>query len=318
MRTCYSDIRGSCIATANCIILACPHWVTDNADRFWSLCTQSLSTPLLLSSGYRASQRRTLDLDSSGDGTVCVNSSASIVSTNHDAHHQSDRKPLDDDHQVLTSKIVGHVRSALKNVSKYSPSAMDDVTTAIRELCEAKCVELLPSSQSSPTEYSSGNTSGDFLDELLRAYSSHPKVPPGRIVDKTMWKASAASAMTDVFRLAPRPSCSSRSSSKFAALEVASDINNQESNIENIEIALKGITLEDRQNKQNFEFTDLFIRTVCDDLLHLYRAIGTITDPGGTYVCAYVLHTSSVRIFFSSLHSCSSFLFFLMSLFFCR
>ena len=33
IRTCYSDIRGCCIATANSIILASPEWVTEDPER---------------------------------------------------------------------------------------------------------------------------------------------------------------------------------------------------------------------------------------------------------------------------------------------
>ena len=34
IRTCFSDIRGSCIVTVNSIILACPGWVAADTDRY--------------------------------------------------------------------------------------------------------------------------------------------------------------------------------------------------------------------------------------------------------------------------------------------
>jgi hypothetical protein len=132
---------------------------------------------------------------------------------------------------------------------------MDDVITAIRELCEAKCVELLPSINT---------TENDFVSELLNAYESHPKVPTGRVVDKTVWKVSAATGLTEVFRLSPRDSYTTHSSTVHV-----------DSIIETVE--------DDGESDPSvIAFSALFLGIICDDLMLLYQALGTMSDPEGS------------------------------------
>ena len=192
-------------------------------------------------------------------------------------------------HKELSNKIIDHVHTALKNVRKYTPTAMDDVILSIRELCDAKCVELLLFSPHSKSEESSSSISEAecslggkeercsgseslafsfvFLETLLSSYVSHPKTPPGRTVDQIPWKSSVAGVFTDFFKLSLLFSSSSSSSNP-------STLSNIDSNIDANFSRSFGVV----------KFTAEFFEICCADMLLLYKSMGTILDPDGTYV----------------------------------
>jgi hypothetical protein len=115
IRICCSDIRKGCISTTKSIILACPFWVIADTERYWSLCTVSLSTPLLFSAGYQATKhRKTLNNDNK-DSNNQIDSTSAII------------KCSDEDllvHDLLTRRMLKHIISALKNVNKYSSGTL--------------------------------------------------------------------------------------------------------------------------------------------------------------------------------------------------
>ena len=253
--------------------------------RFWSLCTKSLSTPLLLSSGYRSLQK---NLPKKAD----------------DAALQSE---IESD--FLKNKIIGHIYSALKNVMRYSPTAMEDVITAIRDLCDAKCIELLPvlhEDENDDIKDDREKISGvpDFPSILLKAYVSHPKSPPGRIVDQIPWKVSAITALTDIFRLSPShdPSTTTLAvpySEAVIKTESGSGSENGSENGSGGNIPEISRSLNDDKDINNInninnnsknrrylaakDFTIEFIETVSYDMLLLYKAMGTVSDSDRKY-----------------------------------
>ena len=273
--------------------------------RFWSLCTKSLSTPLLLSSGYRSLRS---NLPKNADETA-LQSKIEIVS------------------DYLKNKIIGHIYSALKNVMKYSPTAMEDVITAIRDLCNAKCIELLPILHDDEKENikdDRGKISGipDFPSILLRAYVSHPKSPPGRIVDQIPWKVSAITALTDIFHLSSSHDPSTNNlavSYSEAVIKIDSESGNGSENgnggggnITEISNSLhddKEINKIDviNKNSENMrylaakDFTIEFIETVSYDMQLLYKAMGTVSDSDRKYTKMYFFSCRRVSLFYYSI-----------------
>ena len=191
-------------------------------------------------------------------------------------------------HRELSNKIIDHVHTALKNVRKYTPTAMDDVILSIRELCDAKCVELLLFSPHLKSEEASSSTSEaecsletaeecssgsessafsfSFLETLLSSYVSHPKTPPGRTVDQIPWKSSVAGVFTDFFKLSLLFSSSSSSSNPSNLNQTL----NFDSNFS--------------RSFGSVKFTTDVFEICCADMLLLYKSMGTILDPDGTYV----------------------------------
>ena len=284
--------------------------------RFWSLCTKSLSTPLLLSSGYRSLRS---NLPKNADETA-LQSKIEIVS------------------DYLKNKIIGHIYSALKNVMRYSPTAMEDVITAIRDLCDAKCIELLPvlhEDENDAIKDDRGKISGvpDFPSILLKAYVSHPKSPPGRIVDQIPWKVSAITALTDIFRLSSShdPSTNNLAVSSEAVIKIESESGNGSGsengngsenggggNITEISNSLhddKEINKIDviNKNSENMrylaakDFTIEFIETVSYDMQLLYKAMGTVSDSDRKYIKMYFFSCRLVSLFYHSI-ACYHFL----------
>ena len=144
--------------------------------RYWSLCTSSLSTPLLFSAGYRASLLQT----------------TTSITERHDIQHQ------------LSRRIITHLQNALQNVSRFSRSAADDIITAIRELAEHDCRELLPCNDYASDQCREISPSVGLLPALLLSYSSHPKLKATsrRFNESVSWKVAVTSAIEDIFKLA--------------------------------------------------------------------------------------------------------------------
>ena len=197
LRTCCADVRRACIAVAGAVLRACPFWVTDEPERFWTLTTgpRSLATPLLMGVGYRAILACTKSID------------VVVVSEEKDVISSSER---------LRMRMVIHLANALRDVSKYSLAAADDIITAVRDLCEA--------SQRGPHQLwwqkvsvNEGGVEEDIPLLLLQAYVLRPKLPssvssqngkPGyRAVSSSddaqavQWKASVLSALRDTLKL---------------------------------------------------------------------------------------------------------------------
>ena len=215
------------------------------------MCTLSLSTPLLFSAGYRAS---TL--------------------------HKSDAAA----HERLADRIVSHLQLALKNVNKYSVSAADDVITAIRELCDQQCAELLP--HVTHTSDSDGESLGSdgVLAALLLAYSSHPKSAPGRTVDRAPWKVSVVTVMTDIYRLAHSTYNSSSSTSSGSGSGSSGGSSEAAALVD-----------EDQTAEAAARFTEAFVEISVTDFLSIHRVMGGKPAPSGT-LC-------STLFYFTLLHA---------------
>ena len=189
---------------------------------------------------------------------------------------------------------------------------MEDVITAIKDLCDAKCIELLPvihEDEKDNRGIDGVKTLGieDFPHTLLRSYVSHPKSPPGRIVDQIPWKVSAITALADIFRLSfpccpstnnlPVPyseavmTTESGSGSERNIIESSRSLNSDDDNIKtdntihnssnNIE---SNSILSNKKYLAAKEFTIEFIETVSYDMLLLYKAMGTISDSDCKYM----------------------------------
>ena len=295
--------------------------------RYWNLCTQTLSTPLLLSAGYKSVQNeiRKVNVIVHNDGTK----NNEIISRENDNHDENKIK-----NELLTSRIIGHIYSALKNVVNYTSTAMEDVITTIKDLCDAKCIELLPiflrlkkpKMINESEKQKRGKTHGvsDFPNVLLKAYKSHPRSPLGRIVDQIPWKVSAITALTDVFRLSsfcfPVPLLATSLPASMLTVDSLSE-GSTTSNYCNIGNSSNDNSNDDNNNNNNndnkkndydnynnddddddvddsflaaVEFTKEFLETVCEDMLLLYRAMGTISDPNRKYAYTNTFVRSSI------------------------
>lgn len=219
--------------------------------RYWRLCTLSLSTPLLFCVGYKASSQWT------------VRSTATTAATSPESAVTPD--------WVLTSRISIHLQGALKNISRYSSSAADDIMTAIRELCENSCTEVLFAQHSTTDKYTHiEHRRVDLLSALLQGYSSHPKKPSGRLTNEVPWKVAVTAGLTDMFRLINmKPSHKSLSNT---VTEVDSNGNSAD-----------GVSCRDLgcHNLESRDFNEDFVHLVLEQSLLLYSATGIQTSPTG-------------------------------------
>jgi hypothetical protein len=202
---------------------------------------------------------------------------------------------------------VSHLQLALRNVHKYSVPAADDVITAVRELCDQQCVELLPHHRHGSGSCSAGESMGPegVLTALLLAYASHPKTSPGRVVDKVPWKVSVVTVMNDIFRLGQTAllsiamPCAVKDSDGISACSGSSSSSSEvvtpldHDHLANVEAD----AATDADNDVAARFTEAFVKLSVTELLSLYQVMGGKTAPSG--VCY------SSRILFCSVLFCS-------------
>ena len=223
LRTCCADVRRACIAVAGAVLRACPSWVTEEPERFWTLTTgpRSLATPLLMGVGYRAILACTVP--------------TGVVSEVEETSSSSER---------LRMRMVMHLANALRDVSKYSLAAAEDIITAVRDLCEA--------SRQGPHRlwWQRANVEAEEVDIpllLLQAYLLRPKIPasvssqngkPGYRASSSsddpqavQWKATVLAALRDTLTLGQHGSsncgddlCLSTTFAVAFARELSSDI----------------------------------------------------------------------------------------------
>lgn len=155
--------------------------------------------------------------------------------------------------------MLSHLQSALYNVSKYSSLAMEDILTAIKELCEVDCRELLPYTSVRPSADSIEATPQlDIPLALLRAYNSHPKTS-GKTADCSVWKSAVINTVKEILHLHCTMTTEASSTSSRHK-----EINKKK--------CLPFTT----------HFSDLFVLSVMEDMFVLYIAMGiTNTDVEG-------------------------------------
>jgi hypothetical protein len=200
---------------------------------------------------------------------------------------------------------VSHLQLALRSVHKYSLSAADDVITAIKELCDQQCIELLPHHRRGSDSTSDGESLGPegVLPALLLAYASHPKAAPGRVVDKVPWKVSVVTVMNDIFRIGhtalgsnPMP----RAVKDYDGIAASSS--------SEAVTALDHDHLADADVEVAARFTEAFVKCSVTELLSVYQVMGGQTAPSGmcysptTFVSCSVLFCS---VLFCSVLFCS-------------
>lgn len=180
-------------------------------------------------------------------------------------------------HQNLADKVVSHLQLALRSVNKYSVSAADDVITAIRELCEQQCAELLPHHRHGSDSDGESLGSEGVLPALLLAYASHPKTAPGRVVDRVPWKVSVVTVMNDIFRLGNTALLSDAMPSAVVDFDANSASSNSSSE------AVTHISHHLADADAAARFSEAFIKSSVTDLLSLYQVMGGKTAPSGQY-----------------------------------
>lgn len=178
-------------------------------------------------------------------------------------------------HRNLADKVVSHLQLALRSVNKYSVSAADDVITAIRELCEQQCAELLPHHRHGSDSDGESRGSEGVLPALLLAYASHPKTAPGRVVDRVPWKVSVVTVMNDIFRLGN----TALLSDAMPSAVVDFDANSASSSSE----AVTHISHHLADADADARFSEAFVKSSVTDLLSLYQVMGGKTAPSGQY-----------------------------------
>jgi hypothetical protein len=180
---------------------------------------------------------------------------------------------------VLTSRISSHLRGALRNISRYSSSAADDIITAIRELCETDCTEVIftsphtsPHSTDAHIEHTGADRGVDLLSALLHGYSSHPKKPSGRVTNEVPWKVAVSTALTDMFRLINKKPITEGSN------DVSADHNSS------VDLGCNNVESEG--------FSEDLVYLVIEQLVLLYNATGVQTSLTGSELlacCDYVV-----------------------------
>jgi hypothetical protein len=113
-RSICSTIRKSCITSIDNMLLICPIWIRDHSNEYWSLCITTMQTPLLCASGYKA-----------------LSNTATNINTNTI------------NNTVIINKMLSYLSSALSNTSKYSVNTASDILTAMHDLCQKNCIEML-------------------------------------------------------------------------------------------------------------------------------------------------------------------------------
>ena len=144
----------------------------------------------------------------------------------------------------------------MRNISKYSSSAADDIITAIKELCENDCKEVLFSTPHSTADTHIEHTGVDLLFALLQGYSSHPKKPSGRLTNEVPWKVAVSGAMTDMFRLISKK-----------------PVSGVDSNEDSADLGCSGLESEG--------FNEDLVHLVLEQLMLLYKATGIQTSTTG-------------------------------------
>ena len=186
-------------------------------------------------------------------------------------------------HRNLADKIVSHLQLALRSVNKYSVSAADDVITAIRELCEQQCAELLPHHRHGSDSDGESLGSEGVLPALLLAYASHPKTAPGRVVDRVPWKVSVVTVMNDIFRLGNTALLSDAMPSAVVDFDANSASSSSEA-VTHISHHLADADADtDADADADARFSEAFVKSSVTDLLSLYQVMGGKTAPSGQY-----------------------------------
>ena len=144
-----------------------------------------------------------------------------------------------------------HLQNALQNISPFSRSAADDIITAIRDLAEHDCRELLPCNDYASDQCREVSPSVGLLPALLLSYSSHPKLKASsrRFNERVSWKVAVTSAIEDIFKLAA--------------------LNRKEG---------RGITNSELYTDAAPSFTESFVQCSVADLVVLYRVMDVGLD----------------------------------------
>jgi hypothetical protein len=193
---------------------------------------------------------------------------------------------------------VSHLQLALMSVHRYSVPAADDVITAVRELCDQQCVELLPHHRHGSGSCSDGESMGPegVLTALLLAYASHPKTSPGRVVDRVPWKVSVVTVMNDIFRLGQTAllsnvlPCVVKDSDGIAASSgSSSSSSNAVTPTYHDHLAdVDADAATDADNDVAARFTEGFVKLSVTELLSLYQVMGGKTAPSGVWCLSSV------------------------------